>query len=409
MTGPFYCMRATGAIIIQTNVQLGNSGAAMDFSLTSEQQEIQNLARDFTQKEVASAQLKMDESHEFPYELWQKWSDLGMAGMLIPEKYGGSGIDPLTYILALEEVATESNTFALIWQVHVLVSEMFRKFASAEQKDYWLPKYAKGEKLAAFALTEAGAGSDSYAMTTKAELEGNQWTINGNKIFISNAGTDISDGTVLMAVTGLRDDGKKEISSFILPRDADGFTLGQSFKKMAWHGMDNRELVFENCRIPAANIMGERGAGLRQALGGLNLGRIAFGAIATGLSRGCLEESLAYTKQREQFGQPLSSYQLTQAKLSNMACGMEASRRLTHYAAYLFSNGMECRKEAAMAKLFGTQRSTEAAMDAFQLHGGSAFMEDTKVNRFYREAKILEIGEGTNEIQQLYIARQMGC
>jgi alkylation response protein AidB-like acyl-CoA dehydrogenase len=381
----------------------------MDFSLTSEQQEIQNLARDFTQKEVAPAQLKMDESHEFPYELWQKWSDLGMAGMLIPEKYGGSGIDPLTYILALEEVATESNTFALIWQVHVLVSEMFRKFASAEQKDYWLPKYAKGEKLAAFALTEAGAGSDSYAMTTKAELEGNQWTVNGNKIFISNAGTDISDGTVLMAVTGLRDDGKKEISSFILPRDADGFTLGQSFKKMAWHGMDNRELVFENCRIPAANIMGERGAGLRQALGGLNLGRIAFGAIATGLSRGCLEESLAYTKQREQFGQPLSSYQLTQAKLSNMACGMEASRRLTHYAAYLFSNGMECRKEAAMAKLFGTQRSTEAAMDAFQLHGGSAFMEDTKVNRFYREAKILEIGEGTNEIQQLYIARQMGC
>ena len=381
----------------------------MDFSLTSEQQEIQNRARDFTQKEVAPAQLKMDESHEFPYELWQKWSDLGMAGMLIPEKYGGSGIDPLTYILALEEVATESNTFALIWQVHVLVSEMFRKFASAEQKDYWLPKYAKGEKLAAFALTEAGAGSDSYAMTTKAELEGNQWTVNGNKIFISNAGTDISDGTVLMAVTGLRDDGKKEISSFILPRDADGFTLGQSFKKMAWHGMDNRELVFENCRIPAANIMGERGAGLRQALGGLNLGRIAFGAIATGLSRGCLEESLAYTKQREQFGQPLSSYQLTQAKLSNMACGMEASRRLTHYAAYLFSNGMECRKEAAMAKLFGTQRSTEAAMDAFQLHGGSAFMEDTKVNRFYREAKILEIGEGTNEIQQLYIARQMGC
>ena len=381
----------------------------MDFSLSSEQQEIQNLARDFTRAEIAPAQLKMDADHEFPYELWRKWSDLGMAGMLIPEKYGGSGIDSLTYILALEEVATESNTFALIWQVHVLVSEMFRKFASAEQKDHWLPLYSKGEKLAAFALTEAGAGSDSYGMTTKAELEGNQWTVNGTKIFISNAGTDISDGTVLMAVTGMRDDGKKEISSFIIPQDADGFTLGQSFKKMAWHGMDNRELVFEDCRIPAANIMGERGAGLRQALGGLNLGRIAFGAIATGLARGCLEESLAYTKEREQFGQPLSSFQLTQAKLSNMACGLEASRRLTHYAAYLFSNDMECRKEAAMAKLFASQRSTEAAMDAFQLHGGSAFMEDTKANRFYREAKILEIGEGTNEIQQLYIAREMGC
>ncbi|MBT3171623.1 MAG: acyl-CoA dehydrogenase, partial [Rhodospirillaceae bacterium] len=155
----------------------------MDFSLSTEQQEIQNLARDFTRAEIAPAQLKMDENHEFPYELWRKWSDLGMAGMLIPEKYGGSGIDPLTYILALEEVATESNTFALIWQVHVLVSEMFRKFASEEQKDHWLPTYAKGEKLAAFALTEAGAGSDSYGMTTKAELEGNQWTVNGNKIF----------------------------------------------------------------------------------------------------------------------------------------------------------------------------------------------------------------------------------
>jgi len=381
----------------------------MDFSLTSEQKEIQNLARDFTRNEIAPAQVKMDEDHEFPYELWRKWSDIGMAGMLIPEQYGGSGIDPLTYILALEEVATESNTFALIWQVHVLVSEMFRKFASDEQKDHWLRLYAKGEKLAAFALTEAGAGSDSYAMTTKAVLEGNQWTVNGNKIFISNAGTNISDGTVLMAVTGMRDDGKKEISTFIVPRDADGFTLGQSFKKMAWHGMDNRELVFEDCRLPAANIMGERGAGLRQALGGLNLGRIAFGAISTGLTRGCLEESLAYTKERVQFGQPLSSFQLTQAKLANMACGMEASRRLTHYAAYLFSNNLECRQEAAMAKLFSTQRSTEAAMDAFQLHGGSAFMEDTKVNRFYREAKVLEIGEGTNEIQQLYIARQMGC
>lgn len=379
----------------------------MDFSLTAEQKEIQNLARDFTRNEIAPTQLQMDEDHDFPYELWRKWSQLGMAGMMIPEQYGGSGIDPLTYILALEEVATESNTFALIWQVHVLVSEMFRKFASEEQKDHWLPIYAKGEKLAAFALTEAGAGSDSYGMTTKAELEGNQWTINGNKIFISNAGTDISDGTVLMAVTGTRDDGKKEISSFIIPQDADGYTLGQSFRKMAWHGMDNRELVFEDCRIPAGNIMGERGAGLRQALGGLNLGRIAFGAIATGLIRGCLEESLVYTKERHQFGNPLSSYQLTQAKLANMACGMESARRLTHYAAYLFSNGLECKKEAAMAKLFSTQRSTEAAMDAFQLHGGSAFMEDTKVNRFYREAKILEIGEGTNEIQQIYIAREL--
>ena len=381
----------------------------MDFSLSPEQKEIQKLARDFTRKEIAPAQLKMDQDHEFPYEVWRKWSELGMAGMLIPEEYGGSGLDPLTYILALEEVATESNTFALIWQVHVLVSEMYRRFASTEQKQQWLPQFASGEKLTAFALTEAGAGSDSYGMTTKAELDGNQWKINGTKIFISNAGTEISDGLVLMAVTGQRDDGKKEISTFIVPQDADGYTLGQSFKKMAWHGMDNRELVFDDCRIPAGNIMGERGAGLRQALGGLNLGRIAFGAISTGLARGCLEESLSYAKERKQFGQPLAKFQLIQSKLANMAAGMEASRRLTHYAAYLFANGIECKKEAAMAKLFGTQRSTEAAMEAFQIHGGYAFMEDYKVNRFYREAKILEVGEGTNEIQQLYIARELGC
>ena len=381
----------------------------MDFSLSPEQTEIQAVVREFTQKEIAPAQLRMDEDHAFPQELWEKWSALGMAGILIPEEYGGSGADALTYILALEEVATESNTFALIWQVHVLVGEMYRRFASVEQKQEWLPVFARGEKLAAIGLTEAGAGSDSQAMTTRAELDGNEWKINGTKIFISNAGTDISDGLVLMAVTGLRDDGRKEISTFIIPHGAEGFTLGQSFKKMAWHGMDNRELVFDDCRIPAGNIMGERGAGLRQALGGLNLGRIAFGAIATGLIRGCLEESLRYAQARKQFGQPLSKFQLTQAKLANMATGMEAARRLTHYAAYLFANGIECKTEAAMAKLFCTQRSTEAAMDAFQIHGGYAFMEDYKVNRFYREAKILEIGEGTNEIQQIYIARQIGC
>ena len=381
----------------------------MDFALSPEQTEIQALAREFTRREIAPAQLRMDEDHEFPYALWEKWSELGMPGILIPEEYGGGGLDALTYVLALEEVATESNTFALIWQVHVLVSEMYRKFASAEQKAYWLPPFARGEKLGAIGLTEPGAGSDSQGMTTRATLDGNRWTINGTKIFISNAGTRISDGLALMAVTGERDDGRKEISTFIVPRDAEGFTLGQSFKKMAWHGMDNRELVFDGCRIPAGNIMGERGAGLRQALGGLNLGRVAFGAISTGLIRGCLEESLAYAKGRKQFGRPLSDFQLTQAKLANMATGMEAARRLTHYAAYLFARGQDCRKEAAMAKLFASQRATEAALDAFQIHGGYGFMEDYKVNRFYREAKILEIGEGTNEIQQLYIARQLGC
>jgi short/branched chain acyl-CoA dehydrogenase len=382
----------------------------MNFELTQEQAELQRMVRDFAREEIAPAQQQMDIDHAFPRELWQKWSDLGMAGIMIPQEYGGSGIDSLSYVIAMEEIATVSQTFALIWQVHVLVSNMYAQLGSRAQKDRWLPIFARGEKLAAFGLTEPNAGSDAGGIRTKAVRDSNQgWTINGNKIFISNAGTEISDGLVVMAQTGERPNGRKAISCFIVERDRPGFTLGQSFNKMAWHGMDNRELVFDNCQVPTENLLGQEGAGLRQALGGLNLGRIVFGILGAALIRACLEESLTYAKGRTQFGEPISNFQLIQAKLATMATHAEAVRRFTHYVAWLHANGQPCNKEAAMVKVMGTSLATQAGLEAFQIHGGYGFMHEYKVNRFHRESKILEIGEGTNEILQLLIARELGC
>lgn len=381
----------------------------MDFSFSAEQLEIQRMVRDFVEAEIVPAQADMDRTHEFHYALWEKWSALGMAGIMIPEKFGGAGLDPLTYIMVLEEVARVSNTFGLIWQVHVLVSRIYLKFASEELQQEYLPAYARGEKLGAFALTEAGAGSDAGGMKTKAVREGNGWLINGRKTFISNASTDISDGMVLMAVTGARDDGKAAISSFSIPKGAPGFGFGQRWDKMAWHGMTNDELVLDDCRITGDRLIGTEGKGLAQALEGLNLGRIAFGALSSGMIQGCLDESLRYAKERVQFGQPISSFQLIQAKLADMATHAEAVRRLTYYAAYLEQEGLPAHKEAAMVKLFGTRLATQASLDAFQIHGGYGFMQEYRVNRFFREAKMLEIGEGTNEIQQLLIAQSLGC
>ena len=382
----------------------------MDFELTGEQLEIQRMVRDFARNEVAPAQEQMDRDHEFPYTVWKKWSDLGMAGILIPQEYGGSGLDSLTYILAMEEMGTVSQTFALIWQVHVMVANMYVHLGTPEQKNKWLPAFARGEKLGAFALTEPGAGSDAGGLKTRAERDARgDWVINGSKIFISNAGTHISDGTVLMAATGETEAKRKAISCFIIPRDAPGYTLGQSFDKMAWHGMDNRELVFNDCRVPAENLLGKEGAGLRQALTGLNLGRIVFGTLGASLIQACLDEALAYAKDRRQFGKPLTNFQLTQAKLADMAAHAEGVRRFAHYVAWMHANGRDCHTEAAMLKLMGTRLAIEAAREAYQIHGGYGFMHEFRVNRLYREAQILAIGEGTNEIQQLLIARALGC
>ena len=382
----------------------------MDFSLTPEQLSLVDMVKTFANEEIASAQKSMDSDHEFPYEVWKKWSELGMAGIMIPAEYGGSELDALTYILCIEEVATISQTFALIWQIHVSVSNMYNNLGNKAQKETWLPLFARGEKTPSFALTEANAGSDAAGMRTRAirDADGN-WVMNGNKIFISNAGTKISDGTVVMAVTGERPGGKKSITSFIVPMGTPGFELGQSFDKMAWHGADNRELIFNDVKLTDEDILGVEGEGLKQALGGLNLGRIAIGTLGCALTRACLEETLEYAKERKQFGKPLSSFQITQVKLANMAMHAEATRRFAHFVAWKFANGQECQTEASMVKVLGTQFAVKAATDAYQIHGGYGFMREYKVNRLYREAQILEIGEGTTEIQLLLIARALGC
>ncbi len=380
----------------------------MDFELDSTQVELQSMARAFSREVLAPAQLAMDRDDAFPYAAWRQWSALGMTGITIPEDYGGGGVDSLSYILAMEEVATVSQTFALIWQVHVLVSNMYKLLGTEAQKREWLPRFASGEIVGAIGLTEPGAGSDAGGMTTRAERRGREWVINGRKIFISNTGTEISDGLVLMAVTDTSG-GRKSISSFIVPRGTPGFEIGQSFTKMAWHGMDSRELLFNDCRIPEDNLLGVEGQGLRQALTALNLGRIVFGILGVALIRACLEESLTYAKDRKQFGKPLASFQLIQSKLADMAIHAEAVRRFAHYVAWLHAKGVDCHAQAAMVKTLGTELATKAALDAFQIHGGYGFMQEYKVNRFFRESKILEIGEGTNEIQRLVIARSLGC
>jgi alkylation response protein AidB-like acyl-CoA dehydrogenase len=382
----------------------------MDFDLAPEQLELQRMVKDFARAEVAPVQEQMDLDHEFPYALWEKWSELGMPGILIPQEYGGSGLDSLSYILAMEELGAVSQTFALIWQVHVMVANMYVQLGTREQKEKWLPSFASGQKLGAIALTEPGAGSDAGGVRTRAVSDGEGgWIINGNKIFISNAGTRISDGTVLIAATGEREGPRRETSCFIISPGMPGYELGQSFNKMAWHGMDNRELVFRDCRVGADRLLGKEGAGLRQALGALNLGRIVFGTLGGALAQACLNEALDYAKQRKQFGKALSEFQLTQAKLANMATSAEAIRHFSHYVAWLHANGRDCHSQAAMLKLIGTRLAVQAAQDAYQIHGGYGFMHEYKVNRLYREAQILEIGEGTNEIQQLLIARALGC
>ncbi len=382
----------------------------MNFALSDEQRQVISMVSQFSQHEIVPIEEHMDVIGEFPYAAWEKWSELGMAGILVPERYGGSGFDALTYILAMEELSRISQTFALIWQVHVMVGNMYVVLGNEQQKQEWLPKFASGEILGAFALTETGAGSDSAGIKTKAEREGNEcWRINGSKIFISNANTRISNGTVLMAATGRQSDGKPEISCFILPAGTPGYTVGQSFEEMAWGGMTNNELILEDVILPNTNLLGIEGSGLKQALGALNLGRIVFGTLGGALIQACLDESLAHTKDRKQFGEPLSNFQLTQAKLADMAAHAEMIRSMSHKVAWRYSNGEDVHAEAAMLKLVGTRLAIQAAGEAFQLHGGYGFMREYRVNRLYREAQILAIGEGTNEIQQLLIARSLGC
>lgn len=381
----------------------------LDFRLTEEQIRLKEKARDFARNELAPRVEELYEKGEFPYDLWEKIAQLGFSGLIIPKEYGGAGLDVVTLEIMTEEVARVDDAFAGMFHMQALVGDMLKNYGTEDQKKEYLTLMAKGEHMGAFALTEPGAGSDAGGMVTRAELINGEWVLNGNKIFCSNSGLKTCKAIVVMAVTGVDAKGRKEISSIIVPTNSRGFSIGENLKKMGWNYLDNRELYFEDCKVPEENLLGLRGRGLAQALDVLDLGRIDFGALATGMAQGALDLALEYAKQRIQFGSPISKFQAIQFKLANMATKVELARLMTHKAAWLRTNGMPCTLEAAMAKLYATEAAVEVINDAFQIHGGYGFIKGTAISRFFRNIKIYPIGEGTSEIQRLVIARALGC
>lgn len=384
----------------------------MNFELTKAQQMIKQSAYEFARRELAPFALEREESGEWPYDVWEKMRELGYTGLIVPEEYGGEALGNSTYldsILVLEEFSRADDAFATSCQVHNLICDMFLAYGSDEQKREWLPRLASGEVMGAFALTEPGAGSDAYALETRAELKNGEWVINGTKIFISNAGLTNSMGVILMAVTGEREDGRKEVSSIIVPKDTPGFIIGSKFPKIGWNIMDTRELIFKDCRVREENLFGIRGKGISQALGGLNLGRIDFGAIGTGVAQTALDHALKYAKERVQFGKPISKNQAIAFMLADMAVNVETARLHTYKAAWLKDNGKPHAIEATMAKLVASEMAHKNVMMGFQIHGGWGFMKEYEISRLYRNVKMLEIGEGTSEICRIVISRALGC
>jgi len=382
----------------------------MDFDLSEEQRAFQALCREFAQKEIVPRRDEWNRTGRFPVEVFRRMADLGLMGLLGPEEYGGTAAGAVALVVGMEEVGKADQSVAAAWNAHLTIGSMpLLHFGSEAQKRRWLVPLARGERLGAFALTEPGAGSDARGIQTRARWDGDAWVIDGTKMFTSNAGTEMSLGVILLAVTGERPNGGREYSAFLVPRGTPGFQLGRNIPKIGWHAVDTRELVFEGCRVPADHLIGQPGVGLRQFMQALAIGRISVAALALGLAQACLEVALEYARQRRQFGQPISRFQAIQFKLADMATAVENARLLTYKAAWLYDRGREFAKEAAMAKLYASDTAMHAALEAVQIHGGYGYTEEYVVSRFFRDAKILQIGEGTNEIQRLVIARHLGC
>lgn len=381
----------------------------MDFSLTDRQRLIKQTAAEFAQKEIAPQVAAYYRERRFPYDLIKKMADLGFFGLSFPPEYGGTTTDFLSYLLALEEISTADAVLGIIMHVSVsLAGHSIYQFGNEEQKRKWLTPLARGEKLGSFGLTEPHAGSDAGGTETHARLEGDMWIINGRKNFISNAGTDISMGPVITAVTDVVG-GKKRISAIFMPKGIPGFTMSPDLERIGWHQADIRNLYFVNARIPEENLIGTRGEGFKQFLTILNIARLTVGTCALGLAQQCLNESLKYSKERTQFGQPLGQFQLIQAQLAEMATEIEAARQLMFFTAWLMQNGKRYVKEASMFKYFVSEVGRRAANAAVQIHGGYGYMMEYPVARAFRDYKVMEIGEGTSEIQKLIIARELGC
>jgi short/branched chain acyl-CoA dehydrogenase len=381
----------------------------MDFDLTDEQRAIQSLCREFARDEVAPRAEAYDANAEFPYDLVRKMADLGLMGLPFPEEWGGSGADIVSYALAVMEIARADASTAITLAAHVsLGSTPFFLFGTKEQKEQYLIPLAQGKMLWGFGLTEPQAGSDAGATQTRGELRDGAWVINGTKAFITNSGTDMSGGTTITAVTGKGEDGKNEISNIVVPQDTPGFIRSRKYKKMGWRASDTRELSFENATVPAGNLLGPRGAGLRQFLTILDGGRISVAALSVGLAMGAYDEALKYAKERQQFGRPISKFQAIQFKLADMLCEIEHAKLMVLKAAWEKDTGRAFEMTASLAKLYSGEISRKVVNEALQIHGGYGFMDEYPVSRMYRDQKINEIGEGTNEVQRLVIARLMG-
>jgi short/branched chain acyl-CoA dehydrogenase len=377
----------------------------MDFDLSDEQQAIRRLARDFAQGEVRPVAEELDREKRFPYEIVAKLGELGLMGIPYPEEFGGGGADNLSYALAIEELTRVDSSVAITVAAHTSLGTWpVYAYGSAELKAEWLPRLCSGERLGAFGLTEPEAGSDAGNTRTRAAREDGHWVINGAKQFITNSGTDISGFVTITARTG-----EDEISNLLVPNGTPGYVIGEPYRKMGWNASDTRPLSFEDCRVPEDHLVGPPGQGFKQFLQTLDGGRIGVSAMGVGLAQGALDEALAYAKERMAFGQPISKYQAIQAKLADMATEIEAARLLTYKAAREKDAGRSFSLTAAKAKLKTGRLAVRAAEEAVQIHGGYGYIEEYPVCRFYRDAKILTIGEGTDEVQQMVIARALGC
>jgi short-chain 2-methylacyl-CoA dehydrogenase len=377
----------------------------MQFDLTEEQQQIRRLVRDFADGEVRPVAGELDREKRFPYEIVAKLGELGLMGMPYPERYGGGGADNLSYAIAIEELARVDSSVAITVAAHTSLGTWpLYAFGSDELKEDWMPRLCSGERLGAFGLTEPEAGSDAGNVRTRAQLDGDEWVINGAKQFITNSGTDISGFVTITARTG--DD---EVSNILVPNGTPGYEIGEPYRKMGWNASDTRPLAFEDCRVPEDHLVGPRGQGFKQFLQTLDGGRIGVSAMGVGLAQGALDEALAYAKERVAFGQPISKYQAIQGKLADLSTEIEAARLLTYKAALEKDAGRSFSLTAAQAKLKTGRLAVRATEEAVQIHGGYGYIEEYPVCRFYRDAKILTIGEGTDEVQQMVIARALGC
>jgi short/branched chain acyl-CoA dehydrogenase len=376
----------------------------MNYELTDEQELLRRTVRDFAESRVAPVAEELDREERFPYELVTEMAGLGLMGIPIPEEYGGAGADTVSYAIAVEELTRIDSSVAITMAAHTSLGTMpIYLFGDDTQKQEWLPRLASGEGLAAFGLTEPNAGSDAGATRTRAELRDGEWIVDGSKIFITNAGTDISACVTITALTG-----EDEISNIIVPNGTAGYDISPPMRKLGWHASDTRELSFKSCAVPEGNLLGGRGRGFQQFMTILDGGRISVAAMGVGLAQGAYDLALAYAKERQQFGRPIAKFQAVQFALADMTTEIEAGRQLVYRAAWLKDAGKDFGLAAAQAKLYTGILSNRVVNAALQIHGGYGFTEEFAISRLYRDQKILEIGEGTNEVQRMVIGKLLG-